>query len=347
MASAGRCAYFYRLARPLPLGAGDYVRSAGIGSACGEGVGVSLRFFYFVARRRVISSSSLLRRHRLFLLASLSRSRSVVVSSASCPVALSSCPLVVLIIAPCLMCFIPAPCVRSRLPCVLVLFLIASLPVFAISRAGRSLLAHFLFVAALALSSRVPVLACPSWIVFDRSLHSPFSSHAAACPASRLARVLSPSRSFVLPVLRQALAGSVSARSRCACPCPRRAGGWRCRLDGVGGAVLLLACSWDGGRAMRCCRLRVVFGLWCLCLYIQFGCLLVYHDWCRKKANEKGFSTMNEMVLNGASVAAGLVASPLMGIGLATGAVPVLTFGLYLAAMGWSAYRAVKCYENR
>lgn len=73
----------------------------------------------------------------------------------------------------------------------------------------------------------------------------------------------------------------------------------------------------------------------------------MYHGYCRKKANEKGFSTMNEMVLNGVSVAAGLIASPLMGIGLATGAVPVLTFGLYLAAMGWSAYRAVKCYENR
>ena len=56
---------------------------------------------------------------------------------------------------------------------------------------------------------------------------------------------------------------------------------------------------------------------------------------------------MNEMVLDGVSVAAGLFASPLMGIGLATGAVPVLTFGLYLAAMGWNTYRAVKCYENR
>lgn len=56
---------------------------------------------------------------------------------------------------------------------------------------------------------------------------------------------------------------------------------------------------------------------------------------------------MNEMVLDGVSVAAGLVASPLMGIGLATGAVPVLTFGLYLAAMSWNTYRAVKCYEAR
>lgn len=55
----------------------------------------------------------------------------------------------------------------------------------------------------------------------------------------------------------------------------------------------------------------------------------------------------NEMALDTVSVAAGLVASPLMGIGLATGAVPVLTFALYLAAMGWNAYRAVKCYEAR
>lgn len=128
-----------------------------------------------MARRRVISSSSLLRRHRLFLLASLSRSRSVVVSSASCPVALSSCSLVVLIIAPCLMCFVPAPCVRSRLHCVLVLFLIASLPVLAISRAGRSLLARFLFVAALALSSRVPCVCLLAPVDRFRSFSSPRS----------------------------------------------------------------------------------------------------------------------------------------------------------------------------
>lgn len=66
-----------------------------------------------------------------------------------------------------------------------------------------------------------------------------------------------------------------------------------------------------------------------------------------KESEQERISTMNEMVVNGVSVAAGLVASPLMGIGLATGAVPVLTFGLYLAAMGWNAYRAVKCYEER
>ena len=83
---------------------------------------------------------------------------------------------------PCPMCFVPAPPASVLVSCVLVWFLIVLLPVLAISRAGRSLLAHFLFVAALALSSRVPVLACPSWIVFDRSLRSPFSSHAAACP---------------------------------------------------------------------------------------------------------------------------------------------------------------------
>lgn len=39
MASAGRRAWLYRLAHPLPLGAGEYVRSAGVGSVCGEGAG--------------------------------------------------------------------------------------------------------------------------------------------------------------------------------------------------------------------------------------------------------------------------------------------------------------------
>lgn len=39
MASAGRRACLYRLALPLPLGAGDYVRPAVIGSACCEGAG--------------------------------------------------------------------------------------------------------------------------------------------------------------------------------------------------------------------------------------------------------------------------------------------------------------------
>lgn len=58
MASVGRRACLYRFARPLPLGAGDYVRPAGFGLVCGEGVGVFSRFFYLLARRRVISSSS-------------------------------------------------------------------------------------------------------------------------------------------------------------------------------------------------------------------------------------------------------------------------------------------------
>lgn len=56
---------------------------------------------------------------------------------------------------------------------------------------------------------------------------------------------------------------------------------------------------------------------------------------------------MDETIFDVVSVAAGLIASPLMGIGLATGAVPVLTFGLYLAAMGLNAYCAVKSYEAR
>lgn len=40
----GLLACLYRLAHPLPLGAGEYVRPAGVGLVCGEGVGVSLRF---------------------------------------------------------------------------------------------------------------------------------------------------------------------------------------------------------------------------------------------------------------------------------------------------------------
>ena len=64
MASAGRCACLYRLALPLPLGAGDYVRPAGVGSACGEGVGGIVEVLP-ISWLVVVSS----RRHRLSLLA--------------------------------------------------------------------------------------------------------------------------------------------------------------------------------------------------------------------------------------------------------------------------------------
>lgn len=222
---------------PCPLGRGIMCGLRASAPPAVRGSGVSSRF----PLSRGSSSCNLAARcHRLSLLASPFCSRRLVIASA---LPLASVPA----------------------SCVLVLSLIVPLPVLAISRAGRSLLAHFLFVAALALSSRVPVLACPSWIVFDRSLRSPFSSHAAACPASRLARVLSPSRLFVLPVLRQAWAGSVSARSRCACPCPRRAGGWRCRLDGVGGAGLLLGVSASGGVLCLVCGVGVCIYKWGAC----------------------------------------------------------------------------------
>lgn len=66
MASAGRLACLYRFARPLPPGAGDYVRSAGVGFVCGEGVGVSLRFSLSRGPRgSVVVSSHHLCCHRL------------------------------------------------------------------------------------------------------------------------------------------------------------------------------------------------------------------------------------------------------------------------------------------
>lgn len=168
------------------------------------------------------------------------------------PLPFPPAPLVVLIIAPCLMCFIPAPCVRSRLPCVLVLFLIASLPVFAISRAGRSLLARFLFVAALALSHLVSLaFAClPPLIVFDRSPRPVLiSCRRSSRPSFRscfisLVRLVSPS-------CDKRWRGAWRLVAACLPPRSRRAGGGRCRLDSVGGAGLLLGVSASGGGCVR------------------------------------------------------------------------------------------------
>lgn len=137
----------------------------------------------------------------------------------------------------------------------------------------------------------------------------------------------------------------------------------------VGGG-LLPACLSDGGRCHRRriadgvgvgvapCLLRMAAGdvvssaccvRFVVSLFVYINRVLARISWILSKESERErISTMtNEMVLDGVSVAAGLFASPLMGIGLATGTVPVLTFVLYLAAMGWNAYRAVKCYENR
>lgn len=68
------CLLFIGSRVPLPLGAGDYVRPAGFGLVCGEGVGVFSRFSYFSACRRVISSSLVV--IALGLLASLPSSSS-------------------------------------------------------------------------------------------------------------------------------------------------------------------------------------------------------------------------------------------------------------------------------
>ena len=89
----------------------------------------------------------------------------------------------------------------------------------------------------------------------------------------RLAHVLLPSRSSLLPVFRQAWAGSVSARyflrlvvvvAACCCLL-----GSRFALVSVrrGRLVAWVPVAWR-----RCCRAvssdEVVFGLWCRCLYI-------------------------------------------------------------------------------
>lgn len=317
-ASAGRRAYLYRFARPLPLGAGEYVRPAGVGSACGEGVGgvvvVSLSRC-LSSCRRVVS-----RRHRLphaFLLALSSCSRRLVVPY------LLACGLV------------PHP-LRPFLPSLRARVIVLS-PLSPFSRqGGRGVLCLLAsFVAALVPSSRFPhslrsspCLLVPRWIALARphlvrSLPLPLPLRLRSClVVSPFAA--SPRSSTSVGGER---VGSLLLAHRFAlvlvCGFPRRAGGVRRRrgLCSVCGVVV--------------------------CIYKLGACSCIMGVVEREQAIEKGFSTMNEMVLNGVSVAAGLVASPLMGIGLATGAVPVLTFGLYLATMGWNTYRAVKCYENR
>lgn len=225
MALAGRLACLYRLAHPLPLGAGDYVRPADVVSACGEGVGVSSRFSYLVARRRVIllpSSSS-----SLPACFAVSPCRSHPRPPASCASFL--------------------PLLRLFLSCVLVWFLIASLPVLAISRAGRSLLARFLFVAVLALSYRVPVLACPPLIVLDRS--RPVLILCRRSSRSSFRSCLVAFLFVVSPRPSTSVGGERGGLLLLACPRSRRAGGGRCRRDSVdvAGLVAFLALM-AGGR---------------------------------------------------------------------------------------------------
>ena len=247
MASAGRLACLYRLAPPLPLGAGEYVRSAGVVSVGGEGVGGVVEVLpilcpVVVSSRRPRPSACLLRRPRRH------RPRSPCASSSS-------------ISAPCALFSSSLPLLRSFLspPRVLVWFLIASLPVPSTSWAGRSLLACP-FVAALVsclVPSRAPRLACPT---VDRSRRRrlcpcPFASaRVSSCPV----RCLSPffdkrgrggGRLAICLLVPRFVLG-------CGFPVVRACGRAGC---------CLLASDDGGCRAMSA---GVVFGLWCPCLYI-------------------------------------------------------------------------------
>lgn len=177
MASAGRRACLYRPAHPLPLGAGEYVRPAGVGSACGEGVGVSLRFSYLSARRRFISSYPSSSSLSACFAVSLCRPHPC--PHASC----ASFPLLRPFLSPVFLCgFLSflAPFLRRAgrgVLCLLALSVFGSRPLAPCP-------------PALPLSSRASVLACPPLIVLDRSF-APSSSHAASCP-------LPPSRSCLI-----------------------------------------------------------------------------------------------------------------------------------------------------
>lgn len=285
MASAGRRACLYRLAPPLPLGAGEYVRPAGVVSVGGEGVGVFSRF----SLSRGPSSchliiSVVIASRPLGLLASLPPSSS------------SSCPMRAVISRLRPMCFalvLSAPLASVLVPVFSCGFL--SLPSPFLRRAGRGVLACLLacllvsFVAVLFLSSRFPhslrssslvhVLACPTGIalvvlvyvlvVASARVSSPFSSRSCLTVFDKRGR---GGCRLVICLLTPVLG----------CGFLYRAGGWAegcCLLasrmaDGVIGGGLrtawalawLLACF--GWRRAMWCRRRVVFGLWCRCLYI-------------------------------------------------------------------------------
>lgn len=277
----GLLACLYRLAHPLPLGAGEYVRPAGVGLVCGEGVGVSLRFSLSRGSRGLSSC------HLIISVVIASRSACFV---ASPPVVIflaphacrplpslgsSSCYLVILRRR--LACFAVLPLSSSpRVPCalflssllllrpsclcVLVWFLIALLPVPSTGWTGRfvACLPHSSWLSSRRLVFLVPPSPCLLALV-DRSHPSP--SHAAVVlspPSSCSCLVVSP-RCLFSPFFDK-----------------RGRGVWRlvlCLLalvlvvraaGGVGWiAVARPACCLAGR-----CRRRVVFGLCCRCLYI-------------------------------------------------------------------------------
>ena len=226
---------------PCPLGRGIMCGLRGWGRGYRRGSP------YIVARRRVISSSPSSSPHGL--LASLPPRRHL--PRAPCASFSSSLPL---------LCLFPPPCSRvvsyrssprsfdepgGAVCCLLCLPALRLLPL--VSRL------------------RVSVLACPAC---DRPPSSSFPLVVAVASA----RVSSSPRLSLLPVLRQAWAGSVSARSLLAhrfalvlvCGVPRRAGGVR-------RAVVCL--PWDCGRAMWCCRLWLcsVCGV-VVCIYKLNAC---------------------------------------------------------------------------
>lgn len=245
VSSAGRRACLYRLARPLPFGAGDYVRPAVIGSACCEGVGVSSRFSLsrcssscHLVAPVVIASLCLLRRPVLVVPCSHRSRLPCSMCFVPCPVALSSCPLVVI-------------------PVFSYGFLIASLPVLVISWAGRSLLARFLFVAALA----PPTISCPRACLPPLIVHRSFSSSLPcvscdrrlmpplALPPVSLVSYRPPPVRLVSPSFDKCERGACRLVLACLSHRSRRAGGWRCRLDGV--------VAWRGGVSAGCVRFVV------------------------------------------------------------------------------------------
>lgn len=274
MASVGRRACLYRFARPLPLGAGDYVRPAGFGLVCGEGVGVFSRFFYLLARRRVISSSSV-----VGLLASpffLCRHRPVP------PVVLAPRPACFAV--PCVVSLPSAFSPRSLPPLcsalrVLVRFLIA-LPPF-LRRAGRGVLCLLAsFVVAL-----VPPSPC-LLVLVDRPHPSP--SHAVVVLSSSSPLLVSRR----VPVCRLSPFFDKRGRGGCrlvicllalvlACgfpvvraACGRRAGGVRCRRGGF--------VAWRVGVGGGLCSVCVVG----VCIYKLSACSCIMIDVERKRTRK-------------------------------------------------------------
>lgn len=249
MASAGRRACLYRLAHPLPLGAGEYVRPAVIGSACGEGVGVSSRFSLsrcssscHLVAPAVIASLCLLRRPVLVVPCSHRSRLPCPMCFVPCPVALSSCPLVVIPVFSCgfLSSFSPF----LRLAGLGVLCLLAS------------------FVAALVpslrLSSRSPCVCLPSGIV---PLGVSLSSSHASCSVPPVSLV------SYRPILFVLSSPFFYKRWRGACRLVI------CLLSLVSVVRAAGGVGWIAAARRACClvgrcRLRGVFGLWCRCLYI-------------------------------------------------------------------------------